>query len=855
MGPDFETLKEILRHARDPSRLDEHPWTRALFVREVLAANPGLQGTSPGEQLVGALAELFRKLQPASPPRQGLRLDPRWGEFGLLAALYFAPFNHGKPFPRTQLEAWRQIDPAILFFVYGQPAEELGPGQVETYRLVGAELEFGAASTLSDWHRKGLGRLAEAVLNRERYLSRLADEASPLLGCEGGQGEGEQTNLAPMRREFALKRSLSLLLIAGLLLGCALAGVKAWKVYEQGRLVYEKAAGLRSLLRGPLDLETLGATRPRLAALQNDWAAFREETRPLLGLAPALGWLPAYGGDLAYAPQLGLLGDHVLEASLLASEAAGPLVERLQSSGGSPDPAELASLLVEAQPGLARAREALDEALAVRASMRVERLSPRLQSLLVDELDPLLSMADQGLSLASALPSALGATAEGPKTYLLLAQNEDELRPTGGFITSVGKLVLHDGRVISLEFEGVDSGIQEDWSKPYPVAPWQLQEYMNSRVLILRDANWFSDYPTSALWVEYLYAYKHSHSLDGVIAFDQHFLVMLLAQLGALEVEGAPYPLTADNVVAYMRAAKQPPEGETRPPDWYRKEFIDQIARALLEKVYAGEQLDPRALAGALARALAERHLLLQFDDPQLAALLAGRGWDNAVRAGPGDYLMLTDTNVGFNKTNAVVEVRLAYDVDLTDLAAPRSSLVVTHRNKADPQVPCIHWNTGEITLKESYPVNRCYWNYLRVYKQAGVELLEASPHAIPGDRLLLGRGVPARVDELEEELPGVRGFGTLLVVPGGESWNTRFRFALPTSVIEQAGGAGGWRYRLKVQKQPGTLAIPLTLRVHLPARATLVSTSMDAVRQGQDLLVQTDLRTDVELEVAFTLP
>jgi hypothetical protein len=110
-------------------------------------------------------------------------------------------------------------------------------------------------------------------------------------------------------------------------------------------------------------------------------------------------------------------------------------------------------------------------------------------------------------------------------------------------------------------------------------------------------------------------------------------------------------------------------------------------------------------------------------------------------------------------------------------------------------------------------------------------------------------------VDELEEELPGVRGFGTLLVVPGGESWNTRFRFALPTSVIEQAGGAGGWRYRLKVQKQPGTLAIPLTLRVHLPARATLVSTSMDAVRQGQDLLVQTDLRTDVELEVAFTLP
>ena len=125
----------------------------------------------------------------------------------------------------------------------------------------------------------------------------------------------------------------------------------------------------------------------------------------------------------------------------------------------------------------------------------------------------------------------------GPKTYLLLAENEDELRPTGGFITSVGNLVLHDGQVISLEFE--DVGNLDDWTKPYPAAPWQLQDYMDSPVLILRDANWFTDYPTSAMWAEYLYAYAHEHSEDGVIAFDQHFLVMLLGQLGPLQVAGS----------------------------------------------------------------------------------------------------------------------------------------------------------------------------------------------------------------------------------------------------------------------------------------------------------------------------
>jgi hypothetical protein len=153
------------------------------------------------------------------------------------------------------------------------------------------------------------------------------------------------------------------------------------------------------------------------------------------------------------------------------------------------------------------------------------------------------------------------------------------------------------------------------------------------------------------------------------------------------------------------------------------------------------------------------------------------------------------------------------------------------------------------------YPINRCYWDYLRVYKQDGAALLEASPHAIPGEQLLLGQGVPARVDELEEEIPGVRGFGTLLVVPGGQAWNTGFSFALPASVLAEAGAPGQLVYRLKVQKQPGTLAIPLTIRVHLPARASLISVSMEAIRQENNLLVETDLRRDVELELIFSLP
>ncbi len=62
---------------------------------------------------------------------------------------------------------------------------------------------------------------------------------------------------------------------------------------------------------------------------------------------------------------------------------------------------------------------------------------------------------DEALSVGLSLPGLLGASSEGPKTYLILIQNGDELRPTGGFITAVGKVVVWNGQVISWNIANV----------------------------------------------------------------------------------------------------------------------------------------------------------------------------------------------------------------------------------------------------------------------------------------------------------------------------------------------------------------------------------------------------------------
>jgi hypothetical protein len=279
---------------------------------------------------------------------------------------------------------------------------------------------------------------------------------------------------------------------------------------------------------------------------------------------------------------------------------------------------------------------------------------------------------------------------------------------------------------------------------------------------------------------------------------------------------------------------------------------MDRIAKALLVKIFEGQDISWEKMGSVLFQDLDQDHLLLQFDDPALTTVLAHHGWDGAVKYTGDDFLMAVDTNIGFNKTNAVVETRLTYDVDLSDLTQPAATLTVTHHNNASADVSCLQWGVERPPGEKEYPIDACYWNYMRVYVPAGSELLEATPQHVPDEWMTWSKGIDAPVDLLDEAVSGLQAFGTLMVVPGSGSQMDRFQYQLPAQVLTEVGDQ--IHYRLYVKKQPGTLAVPLTLRIHLPARAVLKSSSMQAVSQGNDLLIETNLRADVDLEIIFSI-
>jgi hypothetical protein len=607
-------------------------------------------------------------------------------------------------------------------------------------------------------------------------------------------------------------------------------------------------AEIQGLASGQLSMDMFEKVGLLLSKSRQDVAGLKAEVGPFLWLGKGFGWVPVYGGDLASAQAILEMADGLTIAADEAFQGAAPLLQTLLGESSHLDLAEVTKMFVEAQAAFVQAKGRLDEAMAARSEIDVQRLDPKVRALIVDKLDPYLGLFHDGLALAVVFPRLAGASSYGPQTYLLLLQNEDELRATGGFITSAGTFVVKDGDILNFVIE--DSYAFDDPARLYPSAPWQLQQYMELPTVLLRDANWSPDFPTSAAQAEYLYALTRFHGADGVVAIDQYAVKSLLTVLGSVQVEAVSYPITAENVEAFMRQAK----GQAEASGENRKSFMNELGGAILDKIKTSKDIPWMSLVKVLQADLNAHHVLLQFDDPGTAAVLAERGWDGALRPGAGDFLMVVDSNIGFNKVNAVVQESLTYEVDLSNPAAPTGLLTIVHTNNAAKGVPCLQF---DMDYQGSYDnlINRCYWDYLRVYKPLGTQLLEATPHAVPGAWLVSGQAIPARVDELDENIAGVQGFGTLLILPGGDSLETSFRFELPSQVIEAAKGSKIMVYRLRVQKQAGTLPQPLAIRIHLPSAAKLLSSTPEAKTEADGLSFIIDLMENVEIEVSYQVP
>lgn len=858
--PDMVLLRNILENLHQPEKLDKHPWVKSLMVAEACNQQKGLNTQPPGRQLIQAILNQYLKMMPKNPPRRSLRLDTRWGEFGILAAQYFAPYSFDLPYPASLRDAWQGIDRAILFFVFHRD-NNISEEDCKRFQLIGNEPQIAANSTISDWHRKGLEVLSNLIFQHEKHLQ--FNKENPQRSVKPAIIKQFFRKINPSRKVWVWLGRVILFLTVSLL---ALGLWRGLLLFQRVQSIKTQAEELIALTKSLSDLEKIPEISKRVSQLRSDLSSFQGDTIPLLSFSPYLGWIPVYGGDLTQAPHL---MDMVVQMSIAGDEVFQVISPVLSSDNNnqSPNILSLVSGLKDSDTRLIAAQVALAKVQAARQQILIERLSPTLKNLIINKVDPLLNSLETAfpvtdvLQMARLAPRLLGAVGNGPQTYLILIQNEDELRPTGGFLTAAGLVEIENGRLVNISFESSD--MVDDFTKPYPKSPWQLNEYMMAEILLFRDSNWFTNYPTTVEWAKFLYAYTGSKKVEGVITIDQHVIKEFLKVVGPIEVVGVEELISAENVLTYMRSAKEntPPAGISH-QEWDRKQFISWLADPLINKLLAGDSENWKSLSQVMIQLLDEKHILLQFNDPEMITLLAKRGWDGAVVAkANSDFLMVVDSNVGFNKTNALMQTEIDYAVNLENPNRPTGNLMVTFTNdsRLSPKssAECIQagGDIREIPLAQrDYLMNDCYWTYLRVYTPAASQLISATPFEIPQKWPLREKIIPAHTDVLDENIPGALTFGTLLVVPVGDSLQANYIYQLPAAVVTAEADGKTFKYSLKIQKQPGTLAVPLAFHLRLPAGATITKAPPE-MKIIKDIWVwKTDLRQDIEIAITFQI-
>ena len=666
-----------------------------------------------------------------------------------------------------------------------------------------------------------------------------------------------------------------LLVAAGVLLLALWAGLKIRRVYT---CVDSSRARLRAMQDLMLEgfaapagadlamLDHLGDVGGQLYGLQDDLVCLQAEAREFLPLAPLLGWLPEVGPDIASAPRLLDMAQALVNGGVLVFDGLSPLFEQVQP-GVPPtssrihalDLPQAVAVLDAASPSLASAQVELERAAELRAGLVVEALSPRLGSLL-ELTDRYLPLLNAGVRATQLMPELLGA--EEARTYLILAQNDDERRPTGGWISGMGLVTIAQGRITAVNFQ--DSWSVDNLEVPHDIPPGSMYRTLWAGIWLFRDANWSPDFPTSAQVAEDILRRDQGISVDGVIAVNQQALRLLVSAMEPLAVASSEEPITGANVLAFIREAwTEPEEGLRLTESWqdwtvHRKDFMARLVEAMLDRVQNQPQaatpgVDLASVAAALLQGLQERHILVYLHDVEAADLLASQQWDGALLETRGDYLQVVDANVGFNKVDPNVQREIHYQVDLSEPDQPHAEAVVHYENKSQRALKtCLQ----EIEWLPTYSerMHGCYWDYVRFYVPVGARLLTSESESLPPGSLLgrhrfapLGNAGPDTGPVEKGKVP----FGLFFVVGPGEEREVRLAWSLPPAAVEEF--EGGWRYQLLVQKQSGTPSIPLRVTVLLPPSAWLVAASPEPSGVGADTVTfDLFLGIDQSIEVLF---
>lgn len=433
-------------------------------------------------------------------------------------------------------------------------------------------------------------------------------------------------------------------------------------------------------------------------------------------------------------------------------------------------------------------------------------------------------------STANLLHDALGFSK--PKKYLILLQNNMELRPGGGFIGSyaIAKVNKGDAQLSLHDVYNADGQL-----KGHVEPPFAIRRHLKSIHWYLRDSNFSANFPSNASASAFFLQQETGEIVDGVIAVDVSFVKMLVSVFGKIEVPDYKETITTDN---FYTVVQNHAEKDFFPGSTQKKDFLQSLFFAIQTRLMQ-KDVPYQELYKVLLQGLAQKHVLVVSSDQSIQNVFTANSMSSSLYDGRVkkdsvvDYVGISEANVGVNKANVGISRKLSYDVEIDKNATLSSKLTITYKNEKS---------------NNTYAAD--YKNYLRiivpknsVLKSVNINGEEqkiipaiTDPKVYEAKKFVAPKGLEVTV---EEEV-GKTLFGFLVTVPLGQESVIVVRYLLPRylSTLPSA-----FTYDLRVFKQPGTDVYPFLFSVQYPKDYNIVKTSEGF---NKEILLNSDMNMNV---------
>ncbi|MCL5113802.1 MAG: DUF4012 domain-containing protein [Patescibacteria group bacterium] len=428
------------------------------------------------------------------------------------------------------------------------------------------------------------------------------------------------------------------------------------------------------------------------------------------------------------------------------------------------------------------------------------------------------SLSDLGLGLKfnypldphfytiEAMPSMLGAYDK--KTYLVIFQNNMELRPSGGFIGSYGLLTLNKGRVDDFLIHDVYDA--DGQLKGHFEPPFAVRRYIPQIHWYLRDSNFDIDFTKSASTAAFLLNKEMGTRVDGVIGVDVTFVKNLLKATGPVFVSDYNEKVDENNLylLAQTHAEKNFFPGSTQKKDFLRSLFNSIVLS------FSSKGVSYIKLLEVLSDSVKTKHLLFAFSDNDVQKYFTANNmssslWDNRKQDSKiiNDFIGINEANVGVNKANYFIKRDVYQELKISDEGSISGNLIMNYKNDSS------EWPGGD------------YKNYLRIILPKGItissiyldDIAQKVIPAISDPKIYEQKGFkkPEGLEIEEKEEEGKSVFGFLVEVKKGSLKKVTINYVFPQKLnLEKQ----NFTYGLKIFKQPGTEEYPYRFSLSYPS-------------------------------------